>query len=238
KPWYNSLILMHKEAHLKQPGFLKDIVIGLSDGITVPFALTAGISGAVSNNDIIITAGIAEICAGAIAMGLGGYLAGKTEEEHYYSELAREHQEIKDLPEVEKEEVKEVFAHYGLSKEIQEKVADELSKDEKQWVEFMMRYELGLEEPEKGRATNSARNISLSYIVGGTIPLLGYVFTNNATNGLRDSSIFTIICLLLFGYFKSKMTGQNPLTGALKTTGIGVLAAAAAFGIAYAFNHK
>jgi len=229
---------MHKEAHLKQPGFLKDIVIGLSDGITVPFALTAGISGAVSNNDIIITAGIAEICAGAIAMGLGGYLAGKTEEEHYYSELAREHQEIKDLPEVEKEEVKEVFAHYGLSKEIQEKVADELSKDEKQWVEFMMRYELGLEEPEKGRATNSARNISLSYIVGGTIPLLGYVFTNNATNGLRDSSIFTIICLLLFGYFKSKMTGQNPLTGALKTTGIGVLAAAAAFGIAYAFNHR
>jgi VIT1/CCC1 family predicted Fe2+/Mn2+ transporter len=229
---------MHQEAHVKQPTFLKDIVIGLSDGITVPFALTAGISGAVTNNDIIITAGIAEICAGAIAMGLGGYLAGKTEEEHYYNELEREYQEIKNLPEVEKQEVKEVFAKYGLSAETQDKVADELAKNDKQWVDFMMRYELGLEEPEKGRATNSARNISLSYIVGGTIPLLGYVFTANPGNGLRDSSIFTILCLLLFGYFKSKVTGQNPFTGALKTTGIGILAAASAFAIAYWFNHR
>jgi vacuolar iron transporter family protein len=229
---------MHQEAHLKQPSFLKDIVIGLSDGITVPFALTAGISGAVTNNDIIITAGIAEICAGAIAMGLGGYLAGKTEEEHYYNELEREYQEIKNLPEVEKQEVKDVFAKYGLSNETQAIVADELAKDDKQWVEFMMRYELGLEEPEKGRATNSARNIALSYIVGGTIPLLGYVFTANPANGLRDSSIFTILCLLLFGYFKSKITGQNPLLGSLKTTGIGILAAASAFAIAYWFNHR
>jgi len=229
---------MHQEAHLKQPSFLKDIVIGLSDGITVPFALTAGISGAVNNNHIIITAGIAEICAGAIAMGLGGYLAGKTEEEHYYNELNREYQEIKNLPEIEKQEVKDVFAHYGLSKETQDKIADELAKDEKQWAEFMMRYELGLEEPEKGRSYNSARNIALSYIVGGAIPLLGYVFTANPQNGLRDSSIFTILCLLLFGYFKSKVTGQNPFIGALKTTGIGILAAASAFAIAYWFNHS
>lgn len=229
---------MHKEAHLKQPGFLRDIVIGLSDGITVPFALTAGISGAINNNDIIITAGIAEICAGAISMGLGGYWAGKTEEEHYYNELEREYSEIKDLPLVEKEEIKEVFARYGLSKATQDIVAEELSKNDKSWAEFMMRYELGLEEPEKGRATKSAANIAISYIVGGTIPLLGYVFTDNAGNGLRDSSIFTILCLLLFGYFKSKLTGQNPYSGALKTTGIGILAAASAFAIAYAFNHR
>ncbi len=229
---------MHQEKHLKQPGFLRDIVIGLSDGITVPFALTAGISGAVQSNHIIITAGIAEICAGAIAMGLGGYLAGKTEEEHYYNELDREYNEVKNLPDVEKEEVKEVFARYGLSKEIQDKVADELAKDEKQWVEFMMRYELGLEEPEKGRSSTSARNIALSYIAGGSIPLLGYVFTPTAGEGLRDSSIITILCLLIFGYFKSKLTGQNPFTGALKTTGIGILAAASAFAIAYWFNHR
>lgn len=229
---------MHQEAHLKQPGFLRDVVIGLSDGITVPFALTAGISGAVNSNHIIITAGIAEICAGAIAMGLGGYLAGKTEEEHYYNELAREYDEVKNLPEKEKEEVKEVFAKYGLSNETQDIVANELAKDEKQWVEFMMRYELGLEEPEKGRSTNSARNIALSYIAGGAIPLMGYVFTDTAAIGLRDSSIFTIICLLLFGYFKSRMTGQNAFIGALKTTGIGILAAASAFAIAYWFNHR
>lgn len=228
---------MHQEKHLKQPTILKDIVIGLSDGITVPFALTAGISGAVDSNHIIITAGIAEICAGAIAMGLGGYLAGKTEEEHYYHEMNREFNEIKSVPEVEKQEVRDAIAYYGLSREIQDRVADELAKDEKQWVEFMMHNELRLEEPEKGRASHSAGNIALSYIVGGTIPLLGYVFTANPANGLRDSSIFTIICLMLFGYFKSKLTGQNPLTGALKTTGIGVLAAASAFAIAYWFNH-
>lgn len=229
---------MHQEAHLKQPSFLRDIVIGLSDGITVPFALTAGISGAVDSNHIIITAGIAEICAGAIAMGLGGYLAGKTEEEHYYNELSREYDEIKRLPEVEKQEVKDVFANYGLSEETQTIIAEELAKDDKQWVDFMMRYELGLEEPEKGRAARSARNIALSYIAGGAIPLLGYVFTDNAANGLRDSSIITILCLILFGFFKSKLTGQNPWIGSLKTTGIGILAAASAFGIAYWFNHR
>jgi VIT1/CCC1 family predicted Fe2+/Mn2+ transporter len=218
---------MHQEAHLKQPGFLRDIVIGLSDGITVPFALTAGISGAVDSNHIIITAGIAEICAGAISMGLGGYLAGKTEEDHYYHELNREYHEVKNLPEVEKQEVRDAIAHYGLSKEIQDKVADELAKDEKQWVQFMMHNELRLEEPEKGRASNSARNIALSYIAGGTIPLLGYVFTANPVNGLRD----------FFGYYKSKITGQNAFTGAVKTTAIGVIAASSAFAIAYWFNH-
>jgi VIT1/CCC1 family predicted Fe2+/Mn2+ transporter len=228
---------MHQEAHLKQPGFLRDIVIGLSDGITVPFALTAGISGAVDSNHIIITAGIAEICAGAISMGLGGYLAGKTEEDHYYHELNREYYEVKNLPEVEKQEVRDAIAHYGLSKEIQDKVADELAKDEKQWVQFMMHNELRLEEPEKGRASNSARNIALSYIAGGTIPLLGYVFTSTPINGLRDSSIFTIICLILFGAYKSKLTGQNAFTGAVKTTAIGIIAASSAFGIAYWFNH-
>jgi len=228
---------MHQEAHLKQPGFLRDIVIGLSDGITVPFALTAGISGAVSNNHIIITAGIAEICAGAISMGLGGYLSGKTEEDHYFHELNREYSEIKSVPEVEKQEVRDALAQYGLSKEVQDKAAEELSKDDKQWVQFMMHNELRLEEPEKGRGAKSARNIALSYIVGGTIPLLGYVFTANPAHGLRDSSIFTILCLVLFGYYKSKLTGQNPFTGALKTTGIGVLAAASAFWIAFWFNH-
>lgn len=229
---------MHQEAHLKQPTVLKDIIIGLSDGITVPFALTAGISGAGIGNHIIITAGIAEICAGAIAMGLGGYLAGKTEEDHYYHELQREYAEIKNVPEVEKQEVKDVFAHYGLSPETQAIIANELAKDEKQWVDFMMRYELGLEEPEKGRARSSAINIALAYIAGGTIPLLGYVFTDLPATGLRDSSIFTILCLLLFGYFKSKLTGQNPFIGSLKTTGIGILAAASAFAIAYWFNHN
>ncbi|HSY77143.1 MAG TPA: VIT1/CCC1 transporter family protein [Bacteroidia bacterium] len=228
---------MHQEGHFKQPAFIRDVIIGLSDGITVPFALTAGISGAVMSNGIIITAGIAEICAGSIAMGLGGFLSAKTEEEHYYSELAREYREVKDCYEHEKQEVRDVFANYGLSKQTQDIIADEMAKDEKKWVDFMMRYELGLEEPDALRARKSAMNIAISYIVGGIIPLLGYIFTANPTNGLRDSSIFTILCLIIFGYLKSKFTGQKPLAGALKTTAIGIVAAGAAFGIAWLFNN-
>jgi VIT1/CCC1 family predicted Fe2+/Mn2+ transporter len=228
---------MHQEGHFKQPAFVRDIIIGLSDGITVPFALTAGISGAVASNSIIITAGIAEICAGSIAMGLGGFLSAKTEEEHYYSELAREYREVKDCYEHEKQEVRDVFAAYGLSREAQNTIADELAKDEKKWVDFMMRYELGLDEPDAQRARKSAMNIAISYIVGGLIPLLGYITTSTPENGLRDSAIFTILCLIIFGYLKSKFTGQKPLAGALKTTAIGIVAAGAAFGIAYAFNH-
>lgn len=229
---------MHQEKHFKQPAFMRDIIIGLSDGITVPFALTAGISGAIDNNMIIITAGLAEICAGAISMGLGGFLAGKTEEEHYYSELNREYREVEDLYEKEKDEVREVFAYYGLSKATQDAIADEMCKDKDKWVEFMMKYELGLEKPDVHRAKKSAGNIAISYVVGGLIPLLGYVFTSTALNGLRDSAIITILCLIVFGYFKSKFTGQNPVSGSLKTTGIGIAAAASAFVIAYLFNHR
>jgi len=229
---------MHKEAHFQQPAFIRDVIIGLSDGITVPFALTAGISGAVDSNTIIITAGLAEICAGAIAMGLGGFLAGKTEEEHYFAELAREYREVEEQYEMEKQGVRDVFAEYGLSKELQNAVADELAKDKTKWVEFMMRYELGLEKPVDNRAQKSALNIALSYIAGGLIPLMGYVCTSTPEQGLKDSAVITIVCLIIFGYSKSKMTGESPFTGALKTTAIGVMAATAAFTIAYLFNHR
>ena len=220
------------ENHLKSSDFISDIVIGMSDGLTVPFALAAGLSGAVDSNSIVITAGIAEIVAGSIAMGLGGYLAGKTEQEHYENELKREYEEVERVPEREIEEVKEVFAEYGLSPESQHLIATELSKDKKKWVDFMMKFELGLEEPHPNRARNSALTIGTSYVVGGLLPLLAYVFTNNPTDGLILSAIFTTICLFIFGYFKSKVTGQSPFYGALKVTLIGLVAAGAAFGIA------
>lgn len=223
---------LHHEAHFQQPDFVKDIVIGMADGLTVPFALAAGLSGAVGSNAIIITAGIAEICAGSIAMGLGGYLAGKTEIDHYNSELAREYAEIKTHYETEKKEVREVFAEYGISEASQHLIADELAKNDDKWVEFMMRYELGLEKPDENRAKKSAFNIGVSYIVGGIIPLMGYVFTSDPTQGLIVSSIITVICLLTFGYFKSRVLGQAPLPGAIKTTGIGIIAASAAYLIA------
>ena len=228
---------IHKEEHLGSSEFITDIVIGMSDGLTVPFALAAGLSGAVQHNSIVITAGIAEIVAGSIAMGLGGYLAGKTEQEHYQSELKREYEEIEDIPEAEKKEVRDVFALYGLNESTQNTIADELAKDKDKWVDFMMKYELGLEKPNANRARNSAATIGISYIIGGLIPLSGYFFTQTPYQGLVISAMLTVICLFLFGYFKSKVTGQPLFRGALKVTLIGVTAAAAAFMVAKAFNN-
>jgi VIT1/CCC1 family predicted Fe2+/Mn2+ transporter len=228
---------IHKEEHLRSSEFITDIVIGMSDGLTVPFALAAGLSGAVQHNSIVITAGIAEIVAGSIAMGLGGYLAGKTEQEHYQAELKREYEEIEEIPEEEKKEVRLVFEHYGLNESTQKTIADELAKDKDKWVDFMMKYELGLEEPNVNRARNSAATIGISYIIGGLIPLSAYIFTHTPLQGLKISALLTVICLFLFGYFKSKITGQPLLKGAIKVTLIGITAAAAAFLVAKAFNN-
>lgn len=224
--------MYHKEQHLKSSDFITDIVIGMSDGLTVPFALAAGLSGAVLQNSIILTAGIAEVVAGCIAMGLGGYLAGKTEQEHYESELKREYEEVENYREKEIEEVKEIFADYGIDAQGQTLIANQLALNKTKWVEFMMRFELGLEKPNVNRARNSALTIGTAYIVGGLLPLSAYVFTASPKNGLVLSSIITIISLFIFGYFKSKLTGQPPLKGALKVTAIGVIAAAAAFSVA------
>ena len=229
--------MLHTEKHFQQSGTVRDIIIGLSDGLTVPFALAAGLSGAgFDNNSIIITAGIAEIIAGSIAMGLGGYLAGQTEVEHYDSELKREYSEIKEHYEIERQEVKDVFAQYGLSPQSQELIINELSTDENKWVDFMMRFELGLEKPDIYRARKSAFNIGIAYIVGGIIPLMGYFFTTSPLTGLFYSSLITVFTLLIFGYFKSKITSQSPLKGALKTLAIGISAAAAAYAIIRLFN--
>jgi vacuolar iron transporter family protein len=226
----------HVEEHLKSSAFITDVVIGMSDGLTVPFALAAGLSGAVHSNVVVITAGIAEIVAGSIAMGLGGYLAGKTEQEHYQAELKREYDEIETIPEEEKREVKLVFAEYGLNENFQTLIANEMAKNKDKWVDFMMKYELGLEKPDTNRARNSAATIGLSYIIGGLIPLSGYFFTQTPLEGLTISAILTVICLFLFGYFKSKVTGQPLFRGALKVTLIGVAAATAAFMVAKAVN--
>ena len=224
------------EGHLQSSDFIKDVVIGMADGLTVPFALAAGLSGAVSSTNIITTAGIAEIVAGSIAMGLGGFLAGQTEVEHYDAELKREYEEVERVPETEKEEIKEVFASYGLDENAQNLVVEALSKDKDKWVDFMMKFELGLEKPDINRARNSGLTIGLSYIVGGIIPLSPYFFVNDVHEALNYSVLVTLITLFIFGYFKSKVTGQNPINGAFKVLLIGALAAGAAFYVAKLFS--
>lgn len=222
----------HKEEHFQGSQAVRDIVIGMADGLTVPFALTAGLSGALDSNAIIITAGLAEIVAGSIAMGLGGYLAGTTEYEHYHAERKREYWEVDHLPEKEKEEIREIMEEYGISSELSHQVAEDLSKDKDKWVDFMMRFELELDEPHLHQAKRSAGNIAGAYIVGGLVPLAAYFFTDTPSEGLKYSVIFTIIALFIFGYGKSKLTGQSPIKGALKTTLVGVIASACAYGIA------
>ena len=224
--------LHHNEEHSQSSDVLRDVVIGMSDGLTVPFALAAGLSGAIDSTSLIVIAGLAEVAAGSIAMGLGGYLAGQTEVDHYNSELKREYEEVERVPEVEKQEVREFFEHLGLSKSVQEQAVEEMTKDKEKWVDFMMKYELGLDKPDEKRARKSAFNIAFSYIVGGMVPLSPYFFVETNIEGLKISTVVTLISLFIFGYFKSRMTGIPPIKGALKVVLVGALAAAAAFGIA------
>ena len=226
----------HQEHHSTGSDFIKDIVIGMSDGLTVPFALAAGLSGAVQTTGIIVLAGLAEITAGSIAMGLGGYLAGKTETDFYESELRREYEEVDALPDEEKLEVKAFFQELGLSEDIQEKAVQEITKDREKWVDFMMKYELNLEKPNPKRARNSALNIGISYIVGGLVPLSPYFFIEVPSKAFPVSVAVTLVCLFIFGFFKSKVTGVNPWGGALRVTLIGAAAAAAAFFVAKLFR--
>lgn len=224
--------MTHEEKHFKGSATVKDIVIGMADGLTVPFALAAGLSGAVTDNRIIITAGVAEIIAGSIAMGLGGYLAGKSEADHYYSELRREAHEVDNLPDKEEQEIRDILSEYGISSETGNKVVKELSVNKSKWIDFMMKFELGLEPPIPYRAVKSAATIAASYIVGGFIPLASYFFLSTPIEGLKVSIAITLVILFIFGYIKTKFIGQNPLAGALRTMMIGTVAAAAAYLIA------
>lgn len=226
----------HVERHFTATETVRDIVIGMSDGLTVPFALAAGLSGAVASTSIVVTAGLAEIAAGSIAMGLGGYLAARTDYEHYMAERAREMQEVQDVPERETEEATDVFRGYGLGDEQIVPLVATIRADRTRWVDFMMRFELGLEAPDPARARQSAFTIALSYIAGGLIPLSPYILLRSIATALWVSVGVTLVALLVFGYVKARFTGINPLRGGIQTALIGGLAAAVAFAIARAIG--
>ncbi len=222
----------HVETHFTASASVRDIVIGMADGLTVPFALAAGLTGAVASTAIIVTAGFAEIAAGSIAMGLGGYLAAKTDSEHYASERLREIRETVELPDVETEEVVKVFRDYGLTAAQMEPIVVAITSDQKKWVDFMMRFELGLEEPDPTRAARSAGTIALSYIVGGLVPLAPYILMSRIRSALLVSVAVTLLALFVFGAIKGHFTGVKPWRAGAQTTVVGGLAAAAAFLIA------
>jgi VIT1/CCC1 family predicted Fe2+/Mn2+ transporter len=226
----------HVERHFTAGDVVRDVVIGMSDGLTVPFALAAGLSGAIDASAIVVTAGLAEVAAGSIAMGLGGYLAGRSDAEHYASERRREQQEVKEKPGAEVAEVAAIFQSYGLSPEQSAPVVRALTRSPDAWVDFMMRFELGLERPEPGRAARSALTIAGSYVAGGLIPLAPYLILSSARRALAVSVVMTLIALAVFGYVKGRFTGARPLRSSLQTVAIGSLAAAAAFLIARAIS--
>ncbi|MDB4950346.1 MAG: conserved rane protein of unknown function [Gemmatimonadetes bacterium] len=222
----------HVEKHFTATAAVRDVVIGMSDGLTVPFALAAGLSGAVASTHVVVTAGLAEIAAGSIAMGLGGYLAARTDAEHYRAERLREEREIVELPDRETEEVADVFRGYGLDEATLAPVVAAIRAEPGRWVDFMMRFELGLDEPDPARARNSALTIAVSYVAGGLVPLAPYMLVAPASAALLVSVGVTLLALLVFGYVKARFTGTPSVRGALQTVATGGLAAAAAFGIA------
>jgi len=222
----------HLERHFTAGETVRDVVIGMSDGLTVPFALAAGLSGAIDSTGIVVTAGLAEIAAGSIAMGLGGYLAARSDAEHYASERAREEMEVRETPAAEAAEVGEVLESYGLTAEESAPIVQALCTRPGAWVDFMMRFELGLETPDPRRALTSALTIAGAYIAGGFIPLGPYLVASSVKRGLLFSVAFTLLALALFGYVKGHFTGTRPVRSATQTVVIGGLAAAAAFTIA------
>ncbi len=222
----------HLERHFTASEVVRDVVIGMSDGLTVPFALAAGLTGAVHTTRIIVTAGLAEIAAGSIAMGLGGYLAAKSDAEHYAKEREREKREVAEIPHEEMREVAEVFEEYGLTKEETKPIVEALRRQPKKWIDFMMRFELGLERPDPKRAMTSAVSIGGAYAVGGFIPLFPYMAVGQPSQALMISIVVTLAALLIFGFVKGRFTGMKPVRSALQTAFIGSAAAGAAFFIA------
>jgi vacuolar iron transporter family protein len=222
----------HIERHFTATDTVRDIVIGMSDGLTVPFALAAGLSSAVDSTGLIITAGLAEVAAGAIAMGLGGYLAARTDAEHFAGERAREERETRELPETEAAEVAQVFRDYGLPEETVTAVVGAIRSSRKRWVDFMIKFELGLAEPDPRRARNSALTIALSYVAGGLIPLTPYFFWRAVQAALIGSVLVTMLALFVFGFIKGRFTTNRPVRSAWQTVLVGGVAAVAAFLIA------
>ncbi len=222
----------HNERHFLASQTVRDVVIGMSDGLTVPFALAAGLTGAAAAGHIIVTAGLAEISAGAVAMGLGGYLAARTDADHYRSEYRREFRETEETPDEERREVRLILTEQGLDRAMADTVVEALTRDRHRWVDFMMRFELGLEKPDSARAPTSALTIGASYIVGGLIPLLPYILMADAAAALPVSIVLTLMALALFGGVKGGLTGGQPLRAAIQTVVIGGIAAATAFAIA------
>jgi VIT1/CCC1 family predicted Fe2+/Mn2+ transporter len=220
---------LHVERHFTGKEIVRDVVIGMADGLTVPFALAAGLSGAVKSTNVVVIAGLAEIAAGSIAMGLGGYLAARSDAEHYDSEREREVREVRELPDEEEREVREVLHEWGMAPEESGPVVQALRKRPTAWVDFMMRFELGLEKPDPGRAVRSAGTIAASYVVGGLIPLFPYMVIPVANRALMLSVVVTLIALGVFGYVKGRFTGLQPVRSASQTMVIGALAAGAAF---------
>jgi VIT1/CCC1 family predicted Fe2+/Mn2+ transporter len=232
----------HIEGHFESTETVRDIVIGLSDGLTVPFALAAGLSGAVASSHIVVLAGLAEIAAGSIAMGLGGYLAARGDAEHYVSERQREEREIVERTHDEEEEIYEIFEQYQVDRTSAAPVLNALKQNPTAWVDFMMRFELGLEEPARNRAHRSALTIAASYIAGGLIPLLPYMLVPRTPEAnltaLKLSVVITLLALAIFGALKGKLVGTGWFRSALQTITIGGAAAAAAYTLARLLNSR
>ena len=222
----------HHEQHFDAGDAVRDVIIGMSDGLTVPFALAAGISGAIAASHIVVTAGIAELAAGGISMGLGGYLAARSDVDHYESERKREYDETHDVPEEERREIEAIFASYDISGDALQQLVDHITSDRKRWVDFMMRFEVGLEMPDPHRAPISALRIGGSYVIGGLLPLIPYMLVPNSSQALWGSIAATLVALAIFGALKGKFTGANVWRSAWQTTAIGGIAAAVAFALA------
>ena len=236
-PTASATTSTHVERHFTGSATVRDVVIGMSDGLTVPFALAAGLSGSIGDPFVVVVAGLAEMAAGGISMGLGGYLAGRSEVDSYRAELERERREVRDVPHMEVDEVRRIFSEYGLEGQSLQSAVNAVTSNTTSWVSFMMREELGLERPDPRRALRSAITIGLSYIAGGVVPLAPYALGLDLNTALAASVVVTLAALAVFGAFRAHFTGVPVIRGSLQTVTVGALAAGAAYGLARAVSN-
>jgi VIT1/CCC1 family predicted Fe2+/Mn2+ transporter len=227
----------HEERHFTQNAVVRDLVTGTADGLVVPFALAAALAGAIAANPFIVTAGVAGIAAACVAMGLGGYLAARADAEHYAIERRREEEESRLYPEREKWEVAAILHRYGVRGDVLRQAVDAIASDRKKWVDFMMRFELDLSEPDPNRAARSAATIGGAYVLGGLVPLVPYMLFSAARPALLVSAALTSVALFGFGWLKARATGLPPLRVAIQTLAIGGAAAVVAYVVASLFGH-
>ncbi|MBI1822547.1 MAG: VIT1/CCC1 transporter family protein [Nitrospirae bacterium] len=211
--------------HTPEGKLLRDVIFGLNDGLVTSIGFVSGVTGAVFQTKVIILTGIAQLAAGGVAMYIGAYLSNKSQQEFFYKEIAREKREIKEIPEVEKQEIRDIYDQMGFKRDEIEMIVNRITSDEKLWVRFMMREELGILEEEMENPMKAGMIMGGTFLAGGIFPLIPYFFFEDTLLALKTSILLSVFVFFMIGVGKSSLTKTNWFKSGMQVTLLGGLAA-------------